>query len=167
MPVSESYRKKPQRCRTMTDGADAELPLLQQVYLIGAYLFRPKLIRRTTKMFCERLHNLQVAVHGSLRVITTLELFQHHSARLGHRDLLVIAVTIPRLPSSCTCDEIGALASNAKRREEKSQLDGTTSESIAQRSSTRMKSALSESHNVSLQSGCTLSTLTPGFVQGR
>src|SRR5580704_8924970 len=104
MPVSESYRKKPQRCRTMTDGADAERPLLQQVYPIGAYLFRPKLIRRTTKMFCERLHNLQVAVHGSLRVITTLELFQHHFAKLGHRDLLVTHTLRQRSRKVSTCD---------------------------------------------------------------
>ena len=40
-------------------------------------------------MSCERLYNFQVAVHGSLRVITTLEFFQHQFAKLGHRDLLV------------------------------------------------------------------------------
>src|ERR1700733_14247499 len=104
MPVSELTEEKPQRCRTMTDGADAELPLLQQVYLIGAYLFRPKLIRRTTKMFCERLHHLQIAVHSSLRVITTLELFQHHFAKLGHRDLLVTHTLRHRRGKVSTCD---------------------------------------------------------------
>ena len=41
------------------------------------------------KVFGEGLHNFQVALHGSLRVITTLEFLQHHCSELGHRDLLV------------------------------------------------------------------------------
>src|ERR1039457_7259911 len=73
----------------MADGADTKLPFVEQVHLIGADLFRAKLIRRTAEMFCERLYNFQVAVHGSLRVITTLELFQHLFTKLGHGDLLV------------------------------------------------------------------------------
>jgi hypothetical protein len=41
------------------------------------------------KVLGEGLHNLQVALRSSLRVITTLELFQHRFAKLGYRDLLV------------------------------------------------------------------------------
>jgi hypothetical protein len=41
------------------------------------------------KVLSKGLHDLQVALHGSLRIITTLEFFQHHFAKLGHRDLLV------------------------------------------------------------------------------
>ena len=52
-----------------------QLSFLKQVDLIGANLFRSKLVRRTTEMLCKRLHNLQVGVYGSLRVIPTLELF--------------------------------------------------------------------------------------------
>ena len=87
-------KKEAQRCRTMADGAHTKLPFVEQVHLIAADLFRSKLIRRTPEMFRERLHNLQVAVHGSLRVITALEFLQHHFAKLGHRDLLVTH-TIP------------------------------------------------------------------------
>ena len=88
-PLQRLAEEESQGCRTMADGADTKLPFVEQVHLIGADLFRPKLIRRTAEMFCERRHNPQVAVHGSLRVITTLEFFQHLLAKLGHRDLLV------------------------------------------------------------------------------
>ena len=55
------------------------------------------------KIVGEGLHDLQVALHGSLRVITTLEFFQHHFAKLGHRDLLVTQhyvnrAAMPNLP---------------------------------------------------------------------
>ena len=73
----------------MADSANTKFSFVEQIHLIGADLFRSTLIRRTTEMFCERFYNLQVAVHGSLRVITTLELFQHLFAKLGHGDLLV------------------------------------------------------------------------------
>src|ERR1039457_6160047 len=88
-PLQGFAEEESQRCRTMADGADTKLPFVEQVHLIGADLFRAKLIRRTAEMFCERLYNFQVAVHGSLRVITTLELFQHLFTKLGHGDLLV------------------------------------------------------------------------------
>ena len=71
------------------DGANAQFALLEQVDLIGAKLFFAQLVRRTTEMPSKILHDLQVRVYGSLRVITTLELFQHHFPKLGHRDLLV------------------------------------------------------------------------------
>ena len=37
----------------------------------------------------EILERLDVAVYGSLGVITTLEFFEHHFAKSGHEDLLV------------------------------------------------------------------------------
>ena len=63
-----------------TDGADAHLPLLQQVHLVAADLFRAELIRGTMEMFGKGLHRVQVVLYGSLRVIATLEFFQHHLA---------------------------------------------------------------------------------------
>jgi len=99
-PLQGFAEEESQRCRTMADRTDTKFPLVEQVHLIGADLFRPKLIRRTAEMFCERLYNFQVAVHGSLRVITTLEFFPHQFAKLGHRDLLV---THKILPSKCGC----------------------------------------------------------------
>jgi len=69
--------------------ARVQFPASEEVRLISADLFRSKLIRGTMKVLGEGLHNLQVALHGSLRVITALELFQHRCTKLGHRDLLV------------------------------------------------------------------------------
>jgi hypothetical protein len=41
-------------------------------------------ILRTVKVTRKILNRLDVAVDGSLSVITTLEFFQHHSAKVGH-----------------------------------------------------------------------------------
>src|ERR1700679_1229342 len=58
----------------------------------------------------EGFHNLQVAIHGSLRVITTLEFLQHHLAKLGHRDLLVTHTLLQR------CRNLQAAALDSVRR---------------------------------------------------
>src|ERR1700679_529148 len=58
----------------------------------------------------EGFHNLQVAIHRSLRVITTLEFLQHHLAKLGHRDLLVTHTLLQR------CRNLQAAARDSVRR---------------------------------------------------
>ena len=50
------------------------------------------------EMSSEILHDFQVSVYGSLRVITTLEFLQHHFSKLGHRDLLVTHKISPTEP---------------------------------------------------------------------
>ena len=57
-----------------------------------------QLIWRTMEVPGEILHDLQVSVYGSLRVITTLEFLQHHFSKLGHRDLLVTHKISPPEP---------------------------------------------------------------------
>src|SRR5215469_2678275 len=66
--------KETQRRRMQADGANAQFALLEQVDLIGAKLFFVQLVRRTTEMPSKILHDLQVRVYGSLRVITTLSM---------------------------------------------------------------------------------------------
>jgi hypothetical protein len=44
-----------------------------------------ELIRRAPEMAGEIFDRLDVAVYGSLSVITTLEFFEHHFAKVGHR----------------------------------------------------------------------------------
>src|SRR5579862_5212402 len=56
----------------------AALALSEQVGLIASQLIRPELIRRLAKMAGERSHVLQVLAGGDLRVVATLEFFQHH-----------------------------------------------------------------------------------------
>ena len=53
-----------------------------------------------------------------LRVITTLEFFQHHFSEMGHRDLLVThnlsqAIKQPPLPTSREASAAGRLRPNA------------------------------------------------------
>ena len=71
------------------DCTDAQFPLLEQVHLIRADVLLAQLVRRTMEVPGEIFHDLQVRFYGSLREITTLELFQHDGSELGHRDLLV------------------------------------------------------------------------------
>jgi len=47
--------------------------------------FRSELIRRAPKVTREILDGSDVAAYGSLSVITTLEFFEHHFAKVGHR----------------------------------------------------------------------------------
>ena len=63
-----------------TDGADAHLPLLQQVHLVGADLLRTQLIRGATEVFGKILDRAEVVLYGSLGVVATLEFLQHHFA---------------------------------------------------------------------------------------
>src|SRR3954465_1226305 len=89
-----------------------QLSLGEQVRLIGTDLFGSELVRRAMKVFSEGLHNFQVALHGSLRVIPTLEFLQHHCSELGLRDLLV---TRKISPSGWKCStDRHALASAAR-----------------------------------------------------
>jgi len=76
----------------------------EQVHLIGADLFGSKLIRSTVKIPGEGLHNFQVALDGSLRVSTILELFPHHFAKLGYRELLSDPYTAPPKKKCSPCD---------------------------------------------------------------
>src|SRR5947209_8772746 len=86
------------RRRVQTDSADAQFALLEQVNLIGAKFFFAQLVRWTTEMPGKILHDFQVGVYGSLRVIATLEFLQHHFSKLGHRDLLVTHKISPSEP---------------------------------------------------------------------
>jgi hypothetical protein len=58
----------------------AELALRKQIRLISADLVSSKLVGWAVIMFRKGFHNPQVAFHGSLRVITTLEFLQHYFA---------------------------------------------------------------------------------------
>ena len=61
----------------MANRTRIQLPFIEQVHLVGANLFWPKLIRWAIEMSCKGGHDLHVAIYGSLRVIPTLEFFQH------------------------------------------------------------------------------------------
>ena len=71
------------------DGVGSSRAFLQQVHLIGADVLLAELVRWPMEVTGEIFHDLQVCFYGSLREITTLELFQHHCSEMGHRDLLV------------------------------------------------------------------------------
>jgi hypothetical protein len=61
----------------MAHRACIQLPFLEQVHLVSANVFWPKLIRWAIEIFGKGCHDLQVAIYGSLRVIPTLEFLQH------------------------------------------------------------------------------------------
>src|SRR6266849_3766962 len=69
-------------------GAGIQLLLLKQVGLILAQVLWTEPVGRLMEMPGELLDDPDVGFYGTLSVITTLEFFQHHFAKSGHRDLL-------------------------------------------------------------------------------
>jgi hypothetical protein len=69
-----------------------------------ANVVRSELIRRAPKVPRKILDRLDVAVDGSLSVITTLEFFEHRFAKVGHRcspyDPTLSAHTQPPIPDT-------------------------------------------------------------------
>jgi hypothetical protein len=57
--------------------------------LVLTNLFRAKLVWGSVKVPREIADDSSVGFCGTMGVITTLELLQHHFAKMGHRDLLV------------------------------------------------------------------------------
>src|SRR5271165_2244370 len=77
--------EEPQRGQPLRDGMCGEFPLAEQIRLVLADVLRTELVRRTLEITCEVLDRLDVAVFGSLGVITTLEFLEHHFAKVGHK----------------------------------------------------------------------------------
>jgi hypothetical protein len=53
--------------------------------LILADVFQFSLVRRAVKVKGKLGNDTQVTGYGSLSIITTLEFFEHHFAKVGHR----------------------------------------------------------------------------------
>jgi hypothetical protein len=54
--------------------------------MIGA-----ELVRTAVEVSCELSDRTQIGTQGSVRVVSTLEFFEHQLSKIGHRDLLVTA----------------------------------------------------------------------------
>src|ERR1019366_3795118 len=80
LPVEEPQSREPLR-----HGGCGQLSLAEQIRLVLADVLRSELIRRASKVTREIFDRLDIAVDGSLSVITTLEFFEHHFAKVGHR----------------------------------------------------------------------------------
>jgi len=63
-------------------------------------------------------HYPDVTAYGSLSVITTLEIFQHHFSEMGHRDLLVTQIYISG--QATTAPSASRVASAARAASSKS-----------------------------------------------
>src|SRR6202047_658789 len=77
--------EEPQSGQPLCHGGRGQLSLTEQIRLVLADVLRSKLIRRAPEITREIRDRLDVAVYGSLSVITTLEFFEHHFAKVGHR----------------------------------------------------------------------------------
>ena len=77
--------EEPQSREPLRHGGCSQLSLAEQIRLVLANVLRSELIRRATKVTRKIFDRLDVAVDGSLSVITTLEFFEHHFAKVGHR----------------------------------------------------------------------------------
>src|ERR1019366_10457192 len=81
--------EEPQRRESLRHGGRGKLSLAEQIRLVLADVLRSELIRRAPKVPRKILDRLDVAVDGSLSVITTLEFFEHHFAKVVIGDLLM------------------------------------------------------------------------------
>src|ERR1700731_2020562 len=70
-------------------GAGIQLLLLKKVGLILTQMLPTELVGSLMEMAGKFLDDPKVGFYGTLSVITALEFLQHHSAKMGHRDLLV------------------------------------------------------------------------------
>ena len=77
------------RAGPLIDGVRRQLPLAEKVGLVFTNVFRSKLVWRSFEVACKIFDGAQVCACCTLGVISTLELFEHHLSKLGHRDLLV------------------------------------------------------------------------------
>src|ERR1019366_2718571 len=78
--------EEPQSRKSLRHAGCGQLSFAEQIRLVLANVLRSELIRRAVKVTRKILDRLDVAVDGSLRIITTLEFFEHHFAKLGHRE---------------------------------------------------------------------------------
>src|SRR6516164_2742629 len=67
-------------------GIRRQLALLEQLGLIFANVSRAQTIGRTAESSSKIFHCPDIVAYGTLRVIKTLELIQHHFSKMGHRD---------------------------------------------------------------------------------
>jgi hypothetical protein len=74
--------EEPQSRRSLRHGGGGQLSLAEQIRLVLANVLRSELIRRAVKVPRKILNRLDVAVDSSLSVITTLEFFEHHFAKV-------------------------------------------------------------------------------------
>src|SRR5258708_1647813 len=85
-PAERLDEQEPQ-CRCLSfDGARRELPMAEQMNLVLANVVRPQLIRGPAKMPGKLLDRMDIGPYGVRRVVATLELIQHHLAKMGHRE---------------------------------------------------------------------------------
>ncbi len=81
--------KKEAECRhTVYDRADGELSFMQQMGLPLTDVIGAEPIGRLAEESRESLDSAEIAAYSLRREVTTLEFFQHHFAKTGHRDLL-------------------------------------------------------------------------------
>lgn len=66
--------------------ADRQLALLQQVGLVSADFFEPKLVGKLPEIACELLDGTEMMSNGVIGVITTVEFLQHHVCVVGSQE---------------------------------------------------------------------------------
>jgi hypothetical protein len=83
------YEEEAQGGALLLDGAGGELTVFEQVDLVGADVFRTKLVGTFPEVRREVRNGVEISSYGILSVIATLEFVQHHLSKMGHKDLLV------------------------------------------------------------------------------
>src|ERR1019366_2577862 len=90
--------------------ARAELKLREQIGLVAAQMIRTELVRRLVEVLREPLDETQITPRCACRVVTTLELFEHHFAKTSHSVLPPVTHTLSRPQSYSSANTAAAAA---------------------------------------------------------
>jgi len=83
-PAQRLDKEETQRRGAALDGSGRKLALAKQICLVLADMLRAKLFRRKMEVLRKVLHREDVRPYGALRVVATLEFFQHLLPKMGH-----------------------------------------------------------------------------------
>ena len=94
--VQRAHEEESQCGHVVLDRSRAELSLLEQIGLVAAQMIRTELVRRLAEVLGEPLDEAQIVPDRACGVVTTLEFFEHHFAKMGHSGLPPVTHTLSR-----------------------------------------------------------------------
>ena len=80
--------EEPQCAEPLRDAVGRQFPLAKQIRLVLADVIGAELVRTAVEVSCELSYRAQLGTQSSLRVVSTLEFFEHQLAKIGHENLL-------------------------------------------------------------------------------
>ena len=110
MAMKRAHEEEPQCGHVVLDAPRAELKLSEQIGLVAAQMIRTELVRRLVEVLGEPLDETQITPRCADRVVATLELFEHHLAKMSHSVLPPVTHTLSRPQNYSSADNVATAA---------------------------------------------------------